>query len=102
MILDTLHQQMRDLFVEELKVALATGSIPEKIERQVDELFDSCPGGECCDQCAQIFCPYGEGLHFHHDGCPCCSSDPAPTDRGARHIARTKRWQKLLTRNTRP
>lgn len=19
------------------------------------------------------FCPWGEALHFHHDGCPCCS-----------------------------
>lgn len=20
------------------------------------------------------FCPWGEDLHFHHDGCPCCAT----------------------------
>lgn len=30
-----------------------------------------------CAVCARVFCPHGEPLHFHHDGCPACC-DPAP------------------------
>ena len=101
MKLDALHQQMRDLFIAELLAGIATGNIPEAMDRATDEVFQTCPGGECCDQCASIFCPHGEPLHFHHDGCPCCSSDDIelPVDRGARHIARVKRWRVLLKRN---
>lgn len=25
-----------------------------------------------CEGCARTFCPHGERLHFHHDGCPAC------------------------------
>lgn len=25
-----------------------------------------------CLQCGYAMCPYGEPLHWHHDGCPCC------------------------------
>lgn len=25
-----------------------------------------------CPECAKTFCPTGERLHFHHDGCPAC------------------------------
>lgn len=25
-----------------------------------------------CPNCAVVFCPEGERLHFHHDGCPAC------------------------------
>jgi len=25
-----------------------------------------------CESCAVTFCPDGEQLHFHHDGCPAC------------------------------
>ena len=31
--------------------------------------------GECM-ACSQIDCPDGEPLHYHHDGCPCCSQKP--------------------------
>lgn len=100
MKLDALHQNMRDLFVAELKVAITTGSIPEAMEREVDDLLNTCPVGEYCDQCGDIFCPWGESLHFHHDGCPCCASEPdPPTDRAARHAERMKRWKALLKRN---
>ncbi len=61
MKLDTLHQQMRDLFVAELKVATTTGTVPEVMERATDEVFQTCPSGECCDQCASIFCPHPMG-----------------------------------------
>lgn len=26
-----------------------------------------------CSGCGKIVCPFGEELHFHHDGCPSCS-----------------------------
>jgi hypothetical protein len=28
-----------------------------------------------CESCAHVFCPRGERLHFHHDGCPACCED---------------------------
>jgi hypothetical protein len=28
-----------------------------------------------CASCAIVFCPHGEPLHFHHDGCPACSDE---------------------------
>lgn len=33
-----------------------------------------CDDSECCI-CAEIFCPHGHELHFHHDGCPACAED---------------------------
>lgn len=38
-----------------------------------DELLNLCTDPECLD-CARIVCPYHEPLHFHHDGCPACST----------------------------
>jgi hypothetical protein len=32
---------------------------------------DECLEPECVD-CAVRDCPYGEPLHYHHDGCPAC------------------------------
>ncbi len=66
--LDTLHAQLRDLYVRGL-------SGDEAARAQVDPLLNTCAGIEFCEQCAVIFCPYGEPLHFHHDGCPCCDTE---------------------------
>lgn len=33
---------------------------------------DECPDPECM-VCAVRDCPDQEPLHYHHDGCPCCS-----------------------------
>lgn len=40
------------------------------------EGFDiqNCDDMECIF-CSALICPYGEPLHFHHDGCPICSYD---------------------------
>jgi len=40
-------------------------------ESRVDALLKHCPDSECYT-CAEAVCPYGERLHFHHDGCPAC------------------------------
>lgn len=37
-----------------------------------DALLNECKDYECI-ACAEIVCPYGDPLHFHHDGCPACS-----------------------------
>jgi hypothetical protein len=44
---------------------------------QLDGLLAHCgkEGGECSG-CAKIICPFGEELHFHHDGCPACCNAP--------------------------
>mgnify|MGYP000131395158 CR=1 FL=1 len=43
-------------------------------------LLSSCKGagsGEC-STCGAFVCPYGEPLHFHHDGCPACTMRGLP------------------------
>ena len=41
-------------------------------ERKLDALLSHCDDGECVT-CGQIICPRGDGMHFHHDGCPSCA-----------------------------
>lgn len=31
-----------------------------------------CPDPECLT-CGVLSCPFGEPMHFHHDGCPACA-----------------------------
>lgn len=33
-------------------------------------------GDEECLGCGAEDCPFGEPLHWHHDGCPTCDADP--------------------------
>lgn len=87
MQLDVIHQAMRDLLVRKLRGETDLGPA-------VDEALNKC-GNECCEQCGDIFCTWGEPLHFHHDGCPCCSMVPD----GKWDYA--KRDAALLLRNTR-
>lgn len=49
-------------------------------ERAVQAALDACPEPEC-STCAQIACPDGDPLHFHHDGCPSCYLDTAEVER---------------------
>lgn len=37
----------------------------------------TCPDPECY-ACGERDCPFGEPLHYHHDGCPACTN---PSDR---------------------
>lgn len=48
----------------------------EELSAQVDRLLAHCPDYEC-HTCGEIICPYGEPLHFHHDGCPACAENEA-------------------------
>lgn len=41
-------------------------------DKKLDALLAHCPDGEC-GVCAEIICPHGDGMHFHHDGCPACA-----------------------------
>lgn len=45
-------------------------------ERKLDALLAHCDDGEC-QICAQIICPHGGAMHFHHDGCPSCAEHDA-------------------------
>jgi len=48
-------------------------SFVAEIERPAEP---GVPGSEVlCEECAKVFCPHGERLHFHHDGCPACCDD---------------------------
>lgn len=42
---------------------------------KIQHLLDHCKDGEC-SVCAEIICKHHEPLHFHHDGCPSCESNP--------------------------
>jgi len=46
------------------------------MRRQLDALLNHCEDGECVT-CAAIICPVGDGMHFHHDGCPGCAEAEA-------------------------
>ena len=95
--LDSLHQQMRDLFVVDLKLRLANPTT-HQTSHELDELYGQCPV-ECCDQCAEIFCPHRDSFHGHHDGCPCCDTEDIPKGREDRALWRARRDQALLKRN---
>lgn len=100
--LDNKHKQMRALFVIELRAIIADPDLfgtPEydAMGRELDDMLNTC--AECCDQCAAIFCPYNEPLHGHHDGCPCCATEPEIEDQAERRAARVKRWETLLRIN---
>lgn len=49
----------------------------EMIQREIvtDQLLNHCDkqNGEC-SRCGEIVCPFGDGMYFHHDGCPSCGS----------------------------
>jgi hypothetical protein len=44
----------------------------QRLKGQIDALLAHCPVSEC-PECAEIVCPHGEPMHFHHDGCPACA-----------------------------
>ncbi|PZQ36530.1 MAG: hypothetical protein DI560_24510 [Pseudomonas putida] len=53
-------------------------------ERKLDALLNHCDDGECVT-CGQIICPHGDGMHFHHDGCPSCAQHDAAMAKEASH-----------------
>jgi septal ring factor EnvC (AmiA/AmiB activator) len=77
-------QAERELEVKETTISLANVQISmlerelaeakaeaERLRDNVCQLIDHCPDAEC-GTCGMAACPYGEPLHFHHDGCPAC------------------------------
>lgn len=82
-----LHEKIRDV-VRTLvhEVRFPSGLHPDPEREAVDAIIvllsatqtpePGVPGSEVlCEECAKVFCPHGERLHFHHDGCPACSED---------------------------
>lgn len=51
----------------------------DRDKQTVDALLNHCPDMEC-SECARIVCPHAEPMHFHHDGCPACSSQGERSD----------------------
>jgi hypothetical protein len=99
MKLDALHQQIRDAFVVHLQLRLANAS--HQASDEFVELCDKC-NVECCDQCAEVFCPHRDSFHGHHDGCPCCDTEDVPKGRAERVLWRIRRDKLLLKRNQNP
>lgn len=50
-----------------------------------DALLENCEDLECMI-CATAICPHGEPLHFHHDGCPACSTVTKPAEQAHESI----------------
>lgn len=46
----------------------------KELEAQVQQNLEHCHDSEC-SCCALIICPHKDPLHFHHDGCPSCSTE---------------------------
>ena len=62
--------------ITELAAVNATMGIVEFVEAITPDL--GVPGSDVlCDECAKVFCPHAERLHFDKDGCPACEPLPA-------------------------
>lgn len=74
---DELHKPIRELQRRRLEL-LREGKTEETeaLGKQLDDFLNGPHDPEYCDECGNIFCPWGEPLHFHHDGCPCCAMVP--------------------------
>lgn len=68
--IDAVHTRVR-VAMQDLAAAGAEHDLADA-ERRLDLALAECEDGEC-EICASIVCPYGEPLHFHHDGCPACA-----------------------------
>lgn len=84
--LDPLHLKMSAAFRDQLLcgINMRIHGVRDPdigdMEEATDALLTQCPE-ETCEQCDAIFCLFGSGLHFHHDGCPACAErdfDPNP------------------------
>lgn len=54
----------------------------EWLSKAADKLLAHCPDAEC-GTCAKAMCPFGDGFHYHHDGCPSCSAITGDRKEGA-------------------
>lgn len=49
-----------------------------------------------CEACSVRDCPWGDELHYHHDGCPSCFQDEAGRGRGGDAVSETKKITLLV------
>lgn len=63
-------EMVRSVFARQLEQELSEAN------SKVQHLLDHCQDAEC-SVCAEIVCKHHEPLHFHHDGCPSCESNPS-------------------------
>lgn len=57
----------------------------------VDGNPNDCPVSECMT-CSLRYCPHGEPLHFHHDGCPACIFYPEHVSLWLRTLLAIRFW----------
>lgn len=93
MKLDEHHQKLRVFQITHLRLRIEGQQVPEESDKAADDVLNACANIEYCEQCADVCCPFGEPLHFHHDGCPACEG---MSDEW--HIGNARRLQ-LLARN---
>lgn len=63
-----------------VRMHVEPGPPHQDVRSRVHILLTACKGGldgECMT-CGAFVCPYGEPLHFHHDGCPACTMRALP------------------------
>jgi len=66
---------MSEIFDHRLLVkAAARARTGAQDQLALDTVLNMCEDLEC-PECARIICPHKDDMHFHHDGCPSCSTD---------------------------
>ena len=93
MKLDEHHQKLRVYQIKHLGLRIEGKPVPEESDKAADDILNACANIEYCEQCAAVCCPFGEPLHFHHDGCPACDGMPDEW-----HTSKSRLLQ-LLVRN---
>jgi hypothetical protein len=103
--LRTLIAEMREVVrdaggsISKLTVAHYADRLEAALAEGVPPVEPGVPGSEVlCEECAKVFCPHGERLHFHHDGCPACSDDESagvpPEPSQEQTVAKFVNWVK--------
>ncbi len=75
------RHQSRDVDANRTGASVRHGDVPTALDVDAQspvlaEAPQPVHGSEVlCEACAIVFCPHGERLHFHHDGCPQCEAD---------------------------
>lgn len=66
--LDRVHTR---IWYAQAEFELAEATLEVK-RTALEDLLQQCNNPECA-VCGVLVCPYSDGMHYHHDGCPSCA-----------------------------
>lgn len=70
--MDAVHTRVRVAMQDFAAADETLGEEFDDAEQRLNAALAECDDPEC-GICAQIMCPVGDPMHFHHDGCPSCA-----------------------------